>query len=157
MQEHLNVTVIPMMGNHEPYPVNVYDYMSDREKPLLEGFSKVWEKWIGAEAAKFHAKNGFYSTVIPKMNLKVIAMNSQACNGENWYLLREPTDPGNQLQWIRAELYDAERRNLSVYIISHIHPLSCLSDWVDRYNILIDRFSHIIRGQFFGHSHNDHF
>jgi sphingomyelin phosphodiesterase len=93
------------------------------------------------------------------MNLKVIAMNSQACNDMNWYLLRDPTDPGNQLKWIREELYDAERRNLSVYIISHIPPgqTDCLEDWVERYNVLIDRFSHIIRGQFFGHTHSDHF
>lgn len=42
MQESLNVTVIPIMGNHESYPVNVYNYFDDSEGPLNEGFSKAW-------------------------------------------------------------------------------------------------------------------
>jgi len=32
-----------------------------------------------------------------------------------------------------------------------------LIEWAERYTALIDRFSHIIRGQFFGHTHLDHF
>jgi len=27
-------------------------------------------------------------------------MNTQADNDENWFLLRNPTDPGNMLKWI---------------------------------------------------------
>lgn len=43
-----------------------------------------------------------------------------------------------------------------MYIIGHIPPSDNLEDWGARYNILVDRFNYIIRGQFFGHTHNDH-
>lgn len=42
------------MGNHESFPVNVYDYFSghnkDREKLNTE-FANIWQDWIGPEAA----------------------------------------------------------------------------------------------------------
>lgn len=31
-----------------------------------------------------------------------------------------------------------------------------MNTWSLRYNAIIDRFSYTIRGQFFGHSHDDH-
>lgn len=35
------------MGNHESFPVNVYDYFSDREKDLKNSFAEAWKQWIG--------------------------------------------------------------------------------------------------------------
>ena len=32
----------PMMGNHESYPVNVYDYFSDREDSMNKKFGDAW-------------------------------------------------------------------------------------------------------------------
>jgi sphingomyelin phosphodiesterase len=38
---------------------------------------------------------GYYSTILPKFNnLKIININTQAGNNENWFLIRNPTDPG---------------------------------------------------------------
>lgn len=31
-----------------------------------------------------------------------------------------------------------------------------MNDWSMRFNALTDRYSYIIRGQFYGHSHTDH-
>lgn len=31
-------------------------------------------------------------------------MNTQADNNLNWFLLRDPTDPGSMLKWIEEEL-----------------------------------------------------
>lgn len=31
-----------------------------------------------------------------------------------------------------------------------------LSEWSIRFNALVERYSYIIRGQFYGHSHRDH-
>lgn len=41
--------------------------------------------------------------------------------------------------------------------MGHIPPgdSTCFSAWAARYQILIERFSHVIKGQFFGHTHND--
>ena len=40
------------MGNHESFPVDVYDYFGKRELDLQDEFSSIWEEWIGEEAAK---------------------------------------------------------------------------------------------------------
>lgn len=33
-------------------------------------------------------------------NLKVLSVNTQAANDENWLLLQDPSDPGDILAWI---------------------------------------------------------
>lgn len=43
-----------------------------------------------------------------------------------------------------------------VYIIGHIPPKSNLNDWAMRFGAIVDRYSYIIRGQFYGHTHSDH-
>lgn len=43
-----------------------------------------------------------------------------------------------------------------MYIIGHIPPNNNMNKWTLRYNSIIDRFSYTIRGQFYGHTHNDH-
>ncbi|EGR28035.1 ser thr protein phosphatase family protein, putative [Ichthyophthirius multifiliis] len=55
------------------------------------------------------------------------------------------------LNLIKAQIYD-------VIIIGHIPPgdNTCSSLWAMRYQVLIDRFENTIKGQFFGHTHNDH-
>lgn len=46
---------------------------------------------------------GYFSITIPELNnLKIISINTQAQNDQNWYNLRNPTDPGQMLKWIEA-------------------------------------------------------
>ena len=35
-------------------------------------------------------------------NLKIISLNTQAGNDENWYLINNPTDPGKMLEWLQS-------------------------------------------------------
>ncbi len=42
-----NATIIPAMGNHESYPVNVYEYDSKREDTLKHALAENWKSWIG--------------------------------------------------------------------------------------------------------------
>lgn len=144
------------MGNHESFPVNVYDYEGNREKELQKKLGDVWEDWIGAEAAQSHRDRGFYSTWVGgNLGVRVIALNTQACNDGNWLLMKNPTDPFGQLEWLRRELYKSEEKDEAVYLISHIPSSSCLDEWARVYVALIDRFAYNIRGQFYGHSHSD--
>ena len=43
-----------------------------------------------------------------------------------------------------------------MYITGHIPPNEAMIEWSLRYNALVDRFNYVIRGQFYGHTHNDH-
>lgn len=56
-------------------------------------------------------------------------------------------------------LRKSEKNGEFVYIIGHIPPGDSwyLSECSKRYNALIDRFSYLIKGQFFGHTHFDEY
>jgi sphingomyelin phosphodiesterase len=60
------------------------------------------------------------------------------------------------LKWMQEELKKSELKGQFVYIIGHIPPNNNMNTWALRYNAIIDRFSYTIRGQFYGHTHNDH-
>lgn len=145
----------PVIGNHESFPVDNFDFFGKREKDFNTFFADNWKQWIGEEAAESLKTKSYYKVYLKKFNLKVIALNSQACNPNNWFLLRDPTDPGKMLKWLRDELYQSEADSEFVYIISHFYSGSCLEEWARVYTALVDRFNHIIRGQFAGHIHSD--
>jgi sphingomyelin phosphodiesterase len=100
MKNKLKARVIPSAGNHESAPVNVYDFQGKRENFLNDGLATSWYDWIGKDASDMYRKNGFYSVFIKELNMKMISLNTQAGNDDNWFLLRDPTDPGGQLAWL---------------------------------------------------------
>lgn len=64
-----------------------------------------------------------------------------------------------QLEWLRDILIAAEIAGEKVHILGHIPPntSSCIRVWNREYNKLVRVFSHIISGQFNGHTHTDEF
>lgn len=71
-----------------------------------------------------------------------------------WY---DPKYPTNQLQWLADTLLNAEKNGEFVHILSHIPANSngCLNSWRREYVKIINRFSHLIKAEFNGHTHND--
>ena len=156
-RRHTKTPVIPSMGNHESFPVNVYNYKGEREMLLNGAMATAWEPWVGQKAAEQIRNNGFYSVTLPHLNnLKILSLNTQAQNDLNWFLLEDPTDPGGMLDWVEKELKESEAAGQFVYIIGHISPRSAMNDWSMRFNALTDRYSYTIRGQYYGHQHTDH-
>ena len=149
--------VFPIDGNHECFPVDIFDYNSDAKSTLKRAFGDIWKDWIGEEAAEEVKRNMFYSKYDEKFNIRVIAIDTNTCNNLNFYLIENPTDPGNMLSWLKLQLLDAESKNQFVYIIGHIPTGQCMYQWGARYEALVDRFSYTIRGQFVGHTHTDLF
>merc|ERR1719466_487316 len=77
----------------------------------------------------------------------------------NFWVVYDNVDPGNMIGWLVSELARAEQDGVKVFIISHI-PLGngdCVADWSHQYNLVIRRFSHVIAGAFYAHTHKDHF
>ena len=112
-----NLTIFPSIGNHEPFPVNVFDYFDGSSNWLIQGLSEAWADFLGQEALEVFKKWGYYSKIIPSKNLKIISLHTQACNNQNWFFFRNPTDPGNMLSWLNEELVSAEKANLTVFVI----------------------------------------
>jgi sphingomyelin phosphodiesterase len=155
-----NYTIIPQFGNHECFPADQFDVFDNTTAWLTDRLSGIWSEWFDDPAAfESFTMYGYYSKEIAGKNLKVITLNTQACDAINFYLIRDPYDPLDQLEWFRQELYASEALNQSVWVIGHIPSgdFYCDSRWSARYKAVVDRFAHIIRGQFFGHTHNDQF
>ena len=68
--------------------------------------------------------------------MKIISLNTQADNDLNWFLLRDPTDPGSMLNWMEDELKQSETKKQFVYLMGHIPPKS-LNEWSVRFNALV--------------------
>jgi len=154
-----NTSTYPMFGNHETYPADEYDTLYNTSAWLTSRLSNMWAPWLDDQALNTFRKSTYYAQVNAEHNVKIIAVDTQACNNLNFYLIDDPTDPLNHLAWLRQELYDSESKYQTVFIIGHIPPgdLDCDSEWSARYRALIDRFTNIIRGQFYGHTHTDLF
>uniref|UniRef100_A0A0K0DP58 Metallophos domain-containing protein n=1 Tax=Angiostrongylus cantonensis TaxID=6313 RepID=A0A0K0DP58_ANGCA len=76
----------------------------------------------------------------------------------NSFLYLNQSDPDGTMSWLVLELFKAELSGESVHILSHIPPgdSECLEGWARNYYRIIQRFSNIIKGQFFGHAHTDY-
>jgi len=153
-----DIQVYPSLGNHEKYPSDqFYPFGQGREDEALKFFGNLWHKWLGDEAYNEFIKFGYYSKKHLDTNLRIISYNCFYCDVFNFFLIKNPTDPSNQIEWLEKTLRKAEQENEDVYLIGHIPSgdTSLLSECAKRHLALIDRFSHIIRGQFGGHTHND--
>ena len=85
-------------------------------------------------------------------------MNTQACNNENWALIKNKYDPGNEIAWLQAEFDALEKTNGTAIIIAHIPPGGdCVHAWGHRFRGLMERYQHIVRFSLFGHTHDDSF
>jgi sphingomyelin phosphodiesterase len=154
-----NTQVYGIYGNHACFPVNQFSYEVDAEKWLLDGFAENWGYWLDAEAIASLKQRGTYAMLHPGTNLRMVALNTQACNDQNFYLWVNSTDPGGQVQWLWETLLAAEKNGEVVYMFGHYYLADdgCLKYWSFHLNALIDRFEATIAGMFFGHSHSDSF
>jgi len=151
--------VYPMFGNHEPYPADQFDPVGNYSSWLIEELSELWEPWLDEKAMQTFKDFSYYSMVNKETNVKIIALDTQACDTEDFFLIKDPSDPMHQLEWLRKELYESEAQNQGVFIFGHIPPGDsvCYDQWSSRFRALIDRFTNTVRAQFFGHTHHDHF
>jgi len=83
---------------------------------------------LGEEATAQFNKFGYYSldfnqfdgTSAAPPGSKVIALNTQAENPANWWVLGERSDPGGVMAWLEPELAAIEKAGGFAYIIGHI-------------------------------------
>ncbi|XP_076293529.1 sphingomyelin phosphodiesterase isoform X2 [Lasioglossum baleicum] len=157
------IPVYPILGNHEPNPMNQFAPKSITSDDITTNwlYKLVADLWIGygwlPESTRSTIHDGGYYTVSPTKGFRVIALNSNICYSYNWWLWYTPRDPDNQLQWLSDTLRNAEKNQEFVHILSHIpvNAIDCLKTWRREYIKLVNRYSHIIKAQFNGHTHND--
>lgn len=152
------VPVYPSLGNHEKFPADqFFPYGGDIEGHWIKFFADLWKDWLGEESYQQFLKTGFYSKKHLDTNLRIVSYNCLYCDVMDFYLLKDPTDPSRQINWLEITLRQAEKNGEVVYLVGHIPAgdTSLLSECAKRFKALVDRFSHIILGQFSGHTHFD--
>ncbi|KAJ6588646.1 sphingomyelin phosphodiesterase [Mycena capillaripes] len=162
----LDAPVFPAIGNHDSAPVNNFPLDAtvgfDAQWVFdLEG--KQWAHWTNHTAAReVKHFSGSYSVTAPGTNLRIISINTVYWYKQNFWLYESDTpasDPRGILEFTVNELQAAEDEGERVWIIGHMPPGSqdCMSDQSNYYNQIVQRYHHIISGQFFGHTHSDEF
>ncbi|XP_018403569.1 PREDICTED: sphingomyelin phosphodiesterase 1-like [Cyphomyrmex costatus] len=158
-----NIPVYPILGNHEPHPVNQFAPMTVTNDEISTQwlYKMLADLWIGfgwlPESTRSTILQGGFYTTSPKKGFRIIALNNNVCYSYNWWLLYQPRDPDGQLQWLANTLLQAEKDGEYVHILAHIPPgnADCQNTWKREYIKIVNRFAHIIRAQFNGHTHKD--
>lgn len=135
-----------------------YPFDTTKNSDFLSTMQSIFKNWIKEDSEKnSFLKYGYFTTKYPNSNLRIISLNTFLCDIFNFYLIKNPTDPYNQFEWLEITLREAEILNEEVFIISHIPPgdTNYMSECSKRFKALVDRFQNIIKGQFYGHTHYD--
>ncbi|ELU17764.1 hypothetical protein CAPTEDRAFT_96075 [Capitella teleta] len=136
--------VYSSIGNHEGVPVNSFPPPFIRGNRsvtwLYEELVHAWGPWLPNSTYFDISRGGFYTTLI-KPGLRIISVNMNYCNNQNWWLLLNSTDPANEIQWLGSTLQKAEDAGEKVHIVGHIPPgvSNCLKAWSWNYYNIISR------------------
>jgi len=57
----------------------------------------MWKGWLDEEAFDTFKKHSYYAIDNKKFNLKVIGLNTEACDTDDYYLIKNPEDPMGQV------------------------------------------------------------
>ncbi|XP_019855309.1 PREDICTED: sphingomyelin phosphodiesterase-like isoform X3 [Amphimedon queenslandica] len=158
-----NKPVFYSFGNHESDPVNSFppNYItgSNSISWLYDDAADKLKKWLNTTDAYNTFKSGGYYSV-DYNGIRIISLQTNYCNKQNWWLLINGTDPDGMLQWFVEKLLDAEKKGMKVHVLGHISPgdgADCSNAWSANYKKIALRFESTIAGQFFGHCHEDRF
>lgn len=152
--------IYPSLGNHESFPVNNFPphYVEDNNSItwLYKALTKAWSPWLPPDALRTVSQSGCYTTLV-RPKFRIVSLNMNYCNQQNWWMLINPVDPNHELEWLVSVLLDAEMNDEKVHILGHIPPGSpdCLPIWSHNYYNIVNRFKDTIKAQFFGHTHWD--
>ena len=153
-----NIPVFPSLGNHENFPIDLFNpFNFSKNEFLLNKTSSLYGDWLNDKSKQTYLKYGYYSQKVIGTDIKVISLNTMLNEDLNFHLLRDNTNAFKWVDFLENELRNSEQNGESIIILGHVPPADnyFISHHSYRYNALVDRFSHIIKGQFFGHTHSD--
>jgi sphingomyelin phosphodiesterase len=152
-----NTTVIPVIGNHDTWPIDQLLPPFYNTTAVTKYLSKKWNMWIPEESMDTFYYGGYYSMKITD-DLLFVVLNC-LYEDDNNILDRKTPDPGHQNAWVKSVLKKAYDNKQKVWIIGHIYPGA--GESTDTFtNLMINltrTYPDTITNQFFGHSHKDEF
>ena len=158
--EGTDITVIPIHGNHDTWPVDTQDFSTPNSNYAINHISDMWYDWLTPEAIEKYAEYGYYSMDLKLNNGKqvpagsrIIAYNTNTCDSLNFFVWGERQDPANQFAWLEQQLLEVEAQGGLAIMIGHYTPQDCQHQFGVRYRALMERFQHVIRFGVVGHTH----
>lgn len=120
----------------------------------------LWKAWMNDDVYESFIETGYYSqrlSLVEDKLVKVISINTLSCDTLNRYTFSTLSDPNGQIDFLINELSNIEEANGLAILVSHIVPEECTHPWAVRFRAVLDRYQHIVRLNFFGHTHSDKF
>ena len=153
------VPVVPAVGNHDISPPDQWPEGGPAYASLWGpgGFSNQ----VPSGEKDSFLSCGFYSTVAAGLNFLVLNTNLYLRDHEVG-----GNDPCGQLKWLEERLVETEQRvDGKVFIVGHVppggqswtSPNDTVKELHERFLRLLVRFSDVIVGQLYGHTHTDSF
>ncbi|XP_048347889.1 acid sphingomyelinase-like phosphodiesterase 3a isoform X2 [Sphaerodactylus townsendi] len=156
--------VFPALGNHDYWP---QDQLPASVSEVYNAVADFWKPWLTDEAVNTLRKGGFYTQIVqPSITsppLRIISLNTVLYYSPNNVTLNM-TDPAHQLEWLEHILEMAYQNKEKVYVIGHV-PVGYLpfvrnttamrQFYNERLIAIFRKYSGVIAGQFFGHTHRD--
>ena len=111
------------MGNHEGFPVDTFPTDAERGSNvsiewLYDSVADLaWADNLVMEDKEMFLRNGFYTTLI-QPGLRLISLNTNFCQGGNFFLFLDFSDPAEQLKWLTEQLTLSEQKGSLGSIIS---------------------------------------
>ena len=65
---------------------------------MTSQLADMWKVWLDEEAVNTLRAHSYYAIENPEHNLKIIALDTVACDSNDFYLFEDPTDPQNQVR-----------------------------------------------------------
>jgi len=163
LKKYIQSPVYLIEGNHDFAVINSQNFT--QTDPAIKYDLKQWKPYLSPEAQETFKKNGFYSEYIQLKDgtdfnnkARVIALNTQSCYFNNYFLISTHQDPAGQLEWLENLLKDMEKKGELGIIMGHVPSGSdCINNWAYRVNALLERYQHILRTQIYGHVHAELF
>ena len=159
-----DITVIPIQGNHDTWPVNIQDFSKPNSNYSINQYKEMWSDWLDQEAQEKFGEYGYYSQELKMKNGKqlpagtrVIALNTTTSDSGDMEMWGASNDPGNQFAWLEQQLLEIEAEGGLAIVIMHYTPSNQQHQFGVRYRALIERFQHIVRFGLAGHTHEETF
>ncbi|XP_058792159.1 sphingomyelin phosphodiesterase-like isoform X2 [Phymastichus coffea] len=157
-----DIPIYPSIGNHESCPVDSFGAEGAPPRKnmswLYDELDREWSRWLPSHTSET-IRHGAYYSVLVKPGFRILSVNGNYCSRNNFWLLKNSTDPAGVLAWLIRELDQAETNGEKVHIIGHVPPggRDCIKVWSRNYYDIINRYEGTIMAQFFGHTHYDEF
>jgi len=160
-------SIYPVLGDQDFNPPS---QAKPKEGPMYLTAGLLWQTWLPPKAIETLKSGGFYKIDLAGRQLQLVAINTALYLESNMETRHNyHHDPANQWHWLQKTLKAAREKHKTVIIFGHSPPGVFEHDWSTpgthwlqhshniRYHRLIEEYSDVIVGQFFGHQNTDTF